>query len=88
MKTNLKRLGKNILDSEVTNISAIGFWVLVGNKEYFIPFADYPAFKNATVAQIYDLTQSSPSQLRWESLDIDIEIDALENPEKVPLVYR
>ncbi len=73
---------------EVTNISSIGFWVLVGDKEYFVPFADYPAFKEATVAEISAMTQISPSQLRWENLDIDIEIEALEAPENFPLVFR
>lgn len=24
----------------------------------------------------------------WEALDIDVELDALENPEKYPLIYR
>ncbi len=88
MKTSSKKPGETILGSEVTNISAVGFWVLIGNKEYFIPFADYPVFKKATVAEIYAMTQISPSQLRWESLDADIEINALETPENFPLVYR
>jgi len=88
MKTSSKKPGESILNSEVTNISALGFWVLVGDKEYFIPFTDYPVFKKATVAEIYAMTQISPSQLRWESLDADIEINALETPENFPLVYQ
>ncbi len=88
MNTSFKKHGNATLGSEVTNISSIGFWVLVGDKEYFVPFADYPAFKKATVADIYAMTQLSPSQLHWENLDIDIEIDALETPENFPLIFQ
>ncbi|MBE7549061.1 MAG: DUF2442 domain-containing protein [Planctomycetia bacterium] len=28
------------------------------------------------------------SHLHWPDLDIDLEIDSLENPEKYPLVYK
>jgi hypothetical protein len=47
--------------SEVTNITNIGFWLLVDDREYFVPFADYPIFKEATVAQIYAVGKLSPT---------------------------
>ena len=80
--------GVNISRSEVTNISAIGFWMLVNDKEYFVPFKDYPAFDQATVSQIYNMQQLSPGQFHWPELDIDIELDALENPDQFPLVFQ
>ncbi len=83
-----KEFGTNTLNSEVTNISAHGFWALAGDKEYFIPFTDYPVFKKATVSEIYAMTQISPSQLRWESLDADIELNALKNPDSFSLVFE
>jgi hypothetical protein len=49
---NLKRPGTGLSHSEVTNISAAGFWLLVDDKEYFVPFDDYPVFRGATVAQM------------------------------------
>ena len=30
----------------------------------------------------------APGQLRWESLDIDVELEALSAPERYPLVWR
>ena len=36
--------------SEATSISAIGFWLLVDDAEYF-SFCDYPVFQQATVAR-------------------------------------
>jgi hypothetical protein len=80
--------GTGISLSEVTNIEALGFWVLVDDKEYFIPFTDYPIFKGASVEQIMRMQQLSPNQLYWPDLDADIEIDALEQPEHYPLVFK
>ena len=74
--------------SEVTNISAVGFWLLVDDGEYFVPFDDHPAFQKATVAQIYTMQQLSPTQFYWPELDIDIELEALEHPERYPLTFR
>jgi hypothetical protein len=88
MKMNSSQPGTNISPSEVTNIEALGFWVLVEDKEYFIPFTDYPVFKGASVEQIFRMQQLSPNQLHWPDLDADIEIDALEQPEHYPLVFK
>jgi hypothetical protein len=79
--------GIDTFHSEVTNISAIGFWLLADNREYFIPFDDYPAFMDATVAQIYTAQRLGPDQFYWPELDIDIELAALEQPEQFPLTF-
>lgn len=80
--------GVAILDSEVTNISAQGFWLLVDDREYFVPFAHYPAFRSATVPQVYAVQRIGPEQFRWPELDIDIELGALERPEAFPLGFQ
>ena len=80
--------GTNISYCEVTNITSMGFWILIDNKEYFIPFDDYPAFRIATIAQIYAVQRLSPTQFYWSELDIDIELDALEHPDQYSLAFR
>jgi hypothetical protein len=80
--------GAAISYSEVTNIGATGFWLLVDDKEYFVPFDDYPVFWDATVAQIYAVQRLGPTQFHWPELDADIELEALEYPERFPLVFR
>lgn len=74
--------------SEVTNIGAAGFWLLVDDCEYFVPFADYPVFLEATVAEIYATQLIGPGQFHWPELDADIELEALEHPERFPLVFQ
>ena len=80
--------GINTLTSSVTSISKFGFWVLTEDKEYFISFNDYPAFKKTAVDQIFNLKFLSPNQLHWPDIDVDIELDALEKPERFPLLYK
>lgn len=84
----LSRLGEDTLQVEVTSITAIGLWVLAGNREYFVPFADYPEFRQATVAQIVHVQQPSPGQFYWPDLDIDIETAALDEPERFSLQFQ
>jgi hypothetical protein len=85
---NSSQAGTGISHSEVTNIEPLGFWVLVDEKEYFIPFADYPVFQSASIQQIFNMRRLSPNQLHWPDLDADIEIEALEQPERYPLVFK
>ena len=44
--------GTDTLTSSVTAITKFGFWILCEDKEYFIAFNDYPAFKNTPVDKI------------------------------------
>ena len=86
MKSELR--GTSTLRNEVTSISAQGFWLLVENREYFVPFQDYPVFKNATIEQIFTIKQLAPGQYHWPLLDADVELEALEHPEQFPLMYQ
>ena len=74
--------------SEVTNIEPLGFWILVDKREYFVPFDDYPIFKGASIKQIFQMQRLSPTQMRWPDLDADIELEALEQPEHYPLIFK
>ena len=80
--------GTNTSDNEVTAIEATGFWVLLEDQEFFIPFADYPVFQNAPVRHVFNVRQLSPTQLHWPDLDADVETDALAQPERFPLGWK
>jgi len=74
--------------SEVTSIHTTGFWLLVDDVGYFVPFDAYPVFREATIAQIYAVQRLAPTQFHWPELDADIELEALEHPEQYPLAFR
>lgn len=81
-------LGKNISEVEVQGISSNGIWLYVMETEYFLPFDEYPWFKKAKLADIYNVEFLSGCHLQWPALDIDLELDSLERPEEYPLVYK
>ena len=80
----LLKNGKGTLVS-VENISNFGIWLFVKGKEYFLNYKMYPYFKGENVEHITNVKLIHESHLYWPDLDIDLEIDNLENPEKYPL---
>ena len=80
--------GKSISDIEVTNVSQHGFWVLVGDRELFLPFKKFPWFKDAPVAQLLNVELPHPTHLHWPDLDVDLSMESIEFPERFPLVSR
>ncbi|MCM2311823.1 MAG: DUF2442 domain-containing protein [Steroidobacteraceae bacterium] len=73
---------------EVTNISKHGFWLLVGDRERFLPFSAFPWFRDATVEQLLGVELVSASHLRWPKLDIDLDVDSIDHPERYPLLSQ
>jgi len=61
---------------------------LIGDEEFFIPFADYPAFFHGTVEQIMNFHTIGSIQIHWPGLDIDIELEALRKPQNYPLTFK
>ncbi len=84
----LKACGKRILEVEVSHINSRGFWLCVRDKEYFLPYEDYPWFKEAKVKEILNVKLLHGYHLYWPKLDVDLEIDSLENPQRYPLKYK
>jgi hypothetical protein len=89
MSTKMKSLkpGKGILVS-VENITPFGIWLYVREKEYFLSYKDFPYFKNQTLGSIQNVQLLHGYHLYWPDLDVDLEIDNLENPDKYPLRSR
>jgi hypothetical protein len=83
----LLKNGKDILAS-VENITPFGIWLYVKGKEYFLNFDDYPYFQEQSIKSIQNLKLLHGFHLYWPDLDVDLEIDNLENPEKYPLKYH
>lgn len=71
---------------EVTNISRHGFWVLLGDEELAVPFAQFPWFKKATVEQLADVQRPTANHLYWPQLDVDLSVESIRNPDAFPLV--
>lgn len=73
---------------EVTNVSPHGLWLLLRDEELFLPFADFPWFKDAPVGKLFRVEILSPNHLYWPELDIDLSVDSIRHPERFPLMSR
>jgi hypothetical protein len=75
------------INSQITSIESDGLWLLTAEGEFFVSFDRYPAFKEATINQVFRFRESF-GDFHWDELDIDIELDALKHPEQYPLVFQ
>jgi hypothetical protein len=81
-------VGNNTLEAEVTQIDKQGLWLLVGEKESFLSFVDFPWFRNASVSSIHNVELLNERHLYWPELDIDLAVESIEHPERFPLVAK
>lgn len=82
------KLGSSILKAEVTNISQHGLWLLLADRELFLPFDKFPWFKHAPVDAVLHVEWPQPHHLYWPDLDVDLAVESIEHPEKFPLVSQ
>jgi hypothetical protein len=73
---------------EVTNISKHGLWLLAGDEELFLPFAEFPRFRAAPVAHVLNVVEPTPGHFHWPDLDVDLSRAIIRNPERYPLTAR
>ena len=73
---------------EVTNISRHGFWILLDERELFLPFEQFPWFAAAPVHAILNVERPWPHHLRWPDLDVDLTLESIEHPERYPQVAK
>jgi hypothetical protein len=79
--------GASTSQVEITNISPQGFWLLLGERELFVSFKEFPWFEQASVAKISKVEWPSDDHLYWPELDIDLSVQSIEHPEQFPLKF-
>ena len=73
---------------EVTHVSSHGVWLLVGGRELFLAYDNFPWFKDAAIGKILNVEMAAPGHIRWPELDIDVDIESIDHPERFPLKAR
>ena len=81
-------IGTNTSASEVTDISTFGIWILHRGKEYFLPYENFPWFRDATINQIFTVVDEGKEHLRWPELDVDLSLESILDPGAYPMVYE
>lgn len=82
------RPGKRTFAAEVTNVSSHGLWVLLDTRELFVPFDLFPWFREAPIGKVVRVERPSAKHLYWPDLDIDLDVDSIEHPERFPLASQ
>src|SRR5512145_325244 len=84
------RPGSATSTAEVVHVSAHGFWIFLEppGRELFLPFRSFPWFVDATIRQLAAIEVERGHVVRWPELDVDLDVDRIEQPERFPLVSR
>lgn len=81
-------LGSIISAVEVTHVSRDGFWILLQNEELFVPFVEFPWFRDASIGQLMNVEWPQSNHLYWPDLDVDLSVESIRNPADFPLRAR
>jgi hypothetical protein len=87
MSRNSAKHGSGTSEVEVTNVSAHGFWIYLGDRELFVSFQHFPWFADAPIAKIVNVEWPSSDHLYWPDLDVDLSVRSITSPEDFPLVF-
>lgn len=82
---SVKHGSSSSASAEVVSVSRTAIIVMANGRQYFMSFAEFPWFKKGTLDAIYNLEQPAAHALHWPDLDIDIDLDYFDHPEKYPL---
>ncbi len=80
--------GLDTSEVEVTGISKHGLWLFLGERELFLPFRDFPWFRQAAVSAVLNVECPHAQHLYWPDLDVDLAVESIEHPERFPLVSK
>ncbi|WP_353853364.1 DUF2442 domain-containing protein [Accumulibacter sp.] len=69
-------------------MSQHGLWILLREQELFLPYSEFPWFRNAVVGQIFEVQLPSPDHTYWPELDLDLAVESIRHTERFPLVSR
>lgn len=83
---SLSMPGDNTSAVEITNISNHGVWMPAHDHEMFMPYAEFPWFREQSVAAIVNVEEPSPGHYCWPDIDVDLTDEIIEDPQRFPKV--
>lgn len=81
-----EQVGASTSAAEITNVSPRGFWILLDDQEWILPFERFPWFADASIAQLTSVERPFPHHLQRPELDIDLHVESIDEPDSYPLV--
>jgi hypothetical protein len=62
--------------------------MLLNDEEHFLPFDQFPWFKDAPVRAVLRVERRHPHHLHWPEMDVDLHVDSIANTLKDPLISK
>lgn len=72
-----KKGAPGVLRAEVTGADKLGIWLTVNGAPFFVAHEKAPWLRDPAVRRMLNLDLPNGLHLRWDSLDVDIDVDAL-----------
>ena len=72
----------------VLMINAQGIMLSVQGNDYFLSYNRIPWMQDAPIRSVLNVQMSGPEAIEWPDLDVDLEIESLQHPERYPLVIK
>jgi len=58
---------------------------LVRDEELFLPYEDFPWFREASISAILNVEEPTRGHLFWPDLDVDLGLESIAHPQRFPL---
>lgn len=73
---------------EVVQLTPQGVWLAYHDEEFFLDHDQFPWFRDATAAQVFNVQEISPEHFYWPDMDVDLDLERIQYPERFPLVAK
>jgi len=70
--------------ADIISIDGCGFWLRCQQEELYLPFALFPWFEHATVAQLCRVECFGGTCLYWPGLDLELGLAAIRHAAVAP----
>ena len=74
--------------ASVLMINSDGIMLNVCVKDYFLSYHRVPWMRDASISHVLDVRMSGRNAIEWPALDVDLEIESLQHPERFPLIIK
>jgi hypothetical protein len=61
-------------------MSSHGIWLLAHGEEMFLPFEEFPWFRNASREAVSRIEEPSPDHYYWPEQDVGLSREIIEHP--------
>ena len=72
----------------VLMINAQGIMLSVLGNDYFLSYNRIPWMQDAPIRSVLNVQMSGSRAIEWPDLDVDLEIESLNHPERYPLIMK